>query len=323
MCSHKKYFFKGLIMKKVCVIGSGAMGRNHIRVLDELEAEIIAIIDTRGIDTVPTKYSSKWAMEFNARLANESDCVIIATPSSTHNSVLKSIVSLGAKNIFIEKPAAIDEQDDQLKNINIYIGFVERHNPAIKMAKKIIDENGIGEIKQAVFTRVGGSPRDKLQSVNVMWDLAVHDVDLMTYLFPILPEFKSVSSEQDNIGTISTSIITYKFGNIFCVSHASWDVYNKKREVKIYGSNGLLEVDLIRQKISLHKAQVDRSHPNTFLDFVFWGESGEKITLEVEKVEPLKAQLIDFLNKVQHNCRMKYSNPALAAIRKASDHIPT
>lgn len=135
----------------VGVIGVGAMGYNHVRIYSELEnANLLAISDmVRGtLDKVSKEFNTVGYVDFDNILQLEDlEAVNIVVPTVFHHDVVMSAIEAG-KNVLVEKPIAtkLSEAQEMIKaakdaGVLLATGHVERFNPAVRVAKRLLEEN--------------------------------------------------------------------------------------------------------------------------------------------------------------------------------------
>ena len=192
----------------VGVIGVGAMGYNHARVYHKLEnANLVAVSDVseKTLKKVCKKYDTKGYTDIEELLKNpEIEVVSVCVPTTLHHSIVMKAIEYG-KHILVEKPIAftLDEAEEMIaaakeKGVLLGTGHVERFNPALQKAKELIEQEVIGDIVSISAKRVGPFP-PRIQDVGVTIDLAIHDLDVMYYLFDeeVQQVFGSMSSILD------------------------------------------------------------------------------------------------------------------------------
>ena len=176
----------------VGVIGVGAMGYNHARVYYKLEeANLVAVSDVseRTLNKVAKKYDAKGFTDYEDLLKDpEIEVVSVCVPTTFHHDVVMEAIKHG-KHVLVEKPIAftLKEAEDMIAaakeaGVILATGHVERFNPAVQKAKELIDNDVIGDIVSASAKRVGPFP-PRIKDVGVTIDLAIHDLDVMNYLF--------------------------------------------------------------------------------------------------------------------------------------------
>ena len=174
------------------VIGTGSWGKNHARVLYELNnAELIAVcdVDATRAEQVGKRYNASWCTSNEDLLKiHDVEAICICTPTITHADIASEAIEHG-KHVLIEKPMASTAvqafgilKQAEGKDIHIMVGFIERFNPALQRLKKIIDQGDLGEIVLVFARRVGQWP-ERIGDVGVVKDSAIHDIDIMRFLF--------------------------------------------------------------------------------------------------------------------------------------------
>lgn len=275
----------------IIVVGVGGFGKNHVRVLAELGS-------LGGVCDIVEERASAYGKLYNVPYyVNVSDIpegayngAIVSTPTSTHKDVAIQLALKKVGYIFIEKPftqtvkEAIELIDFFRKNdVKTMVGFIERFNPAVKMVKKYIEEEVLGEIIMASATRVRRWP-ERVTDSGVLLDTAIHDVDLMRYLFsedPIKVYAKTGKSMHRIHEDYATILLTFPSGRMAMIN-ANWLTPYKIRRLEVIGSEGVVEADLVTQQVTL-SSRDDRITP-----FREWSE-------------PLRHELKYFLNCIVNN----------------------
>ncbi|MDO5825243.1 MAG: oxidoreductase [Methanosphaera sp. rholeuAM130] len=284
-------------MKKtnVGVIGVGAMGYNHVRIYSELEnANLLAISDmVRGtLDNVSKEFNTIGYVDYdNILQIDDIEAVNICVPTVFHHDVVMRAIEAG-KNVLVEKPVAshiteakemIDAAEDA--GVILATGHVERFNPAVRVAKKLLQEGEIGEVVTANAKRLGPYP-PRIRDVGVATDLAIHDIDIFNYLFESKAEmvFANMSSNLKNCEFEDHAEIMTKYENgALSILETNWLTPYKKRQLNITGVDGIISVDYGSQSVTLYK------------------ENNHVEEVKVENKEPLKEELRSFVNAVQSN----------------------
>ncbi|WP_308855456.1 Gfo/Idh/MocA family oxidoreductase, partial [uncultured Methanosphaera sp.] len=143
----------------VGVIGVGSMGYNHVRIYSELEnTNLMAISDMmRGtLDKVSKEFNTIGYVDYdNILKLDDIEIVNICVPTVYHYNVVMDAIEAG-KNVLVEKPIALEISEAQKMidaakdaGVTLATGHVERFNPAVRVAKQLIDDGEIGEIVTA------------------------------------------------------------------------------------------------------------------------------------------------------------------------------
>lgn len=298
---------------KILLIGLGGMGKNHLRVLSENPAVTTLNIFDVNSDVVNDHAESNPKMSaihdldafVDSEESNKINGIVIASSTSSHKSVFSKIVSL-KKPTFIEKPlaASLAEADQMMNeakkfNIEVMVGHVERYNPVIKHLAKILSEDFLGLIYHINTQRVGGSPLNRMKAGGVIFDLAVHDFDILQFILGTDLEFLYAHGHYSE--SISSATIALKSGDINCDVHVNWLTPVKSRKITIMGENGMLVGDLILQEIKFYPLnqellqQESQQNLLSFFEFSEISKNSGECMINLKKNEPLKTELDDFI----------------------------
>lgn len=291
---------------RVAVIGTGNMGRNHVRNYFMLpESELVAIADVNPeAKSLAEDYKAKFFTDYKEMLKEaRPDAVSVVVPTPFHLGVATEVMSRGI-HCMLEKPIAssVEEADKLIacakkNNVTFTVGHIERFNPVIKKLKQMVDDDAIGEITSVVCKRVGGFPAVEPKT-DVIIDLAVHDVDIANYLLGQKP--KSISSHGSRTRhsrKIDSAEILMDYGRASGFIQANWLTPVKIRKIALTGSLGYLEANYITQELVYYKHNMKKIEKEGFTEFVLQVGDPEKRIIKVDFEEPLAAELKAFLAK--------------------------
>ena len=306
----------------VGVIGVGAMGENHVRVYHKMEeANLIAVSDVseRALKKIEKKYGAKGYTEYSDLLDNpDIEVVSVCVPTTCHHVVVMEAIA-HKKHILVEKPIAftLNEAEEMISaakeaGVILSTGHVERFNPAVQKAKELIDDGVIGDIVSAFAKRVGPLP-PRIKDVGVSIDLAIHDLDIMNYLFEenVTQVYGTMNSSFDDSEFEDHAEIMVSFDNESTgIIEVNWLTPYKRRELELTGTAGIISVDYIKQSIEVY------------------GKFAQDIQIKHE--EPLKCELKSFLNSVVEEKEpiitgedgLKALKMVIAANKSSKDHRP-
>jgi len=175
---------------KIGVIGLGYWGPNLVRnfiAQPEVSKVIGCDLQESRRSFIQKRFpSAELLADYNDLLKSDVDAIVIATPVDTHFKFAKAALEAG-KHIWVEKPfTATSDQAKELidisekKNLKIFVDHTFIYTGSIAKIKELIRENELGEIKyfDSVRINLGLFQHD----VNVIWDLAPHDLSIMQYL---------------------------------------------------------------------------------------------------------------------------------------------
>jgi UDP-N-acetylglucosamine 3-dehydrogenase len=306
----------------VGVVGVGAMGYNHVRVYSRLKsANLMAVSDLmKGtLAEVSKEYNTVGFVDYdNILKMPEIEAVSVCVPTTYHYEVVMSAIEHG-KHVLVEKPIAftLKEGRDMVKaarkeGVKLATGHVERFNPAVLEAKKVIKENLIGEVVSVSAKRVGPFP-PRIKDVGVTIDLAIHEVDVMSYLLdsPVSKIYAHVGSRLEKCEYEDHAEIMMEFYNgAVGMLEVNWLTPYKKRQLEVTGIEGIISLDYIDQKVEIY------------------GKNARKV--KVPHHEPLMEELDSFLKAIVHDEKpiitgedgVHALKAVLAAMKSAKENIP-
>ncbi len=272
-------------MKKVnvAVIGCGFWGKNHARIYNDLEfAELIAVSDLNkdAACSLGEKYGADHYNQINEILARgDIDMVSICTPTVTHADIALEAMEAG-KHVLVEKPmtSTVAEAKELIKvsrksNVKLTVGFVERFNPGVIEALRLVREGKIGEVILARAHRVSRYPL-RISDVGVVKDLAIHDADIVRQLFDTEPEtvYATAGNLVHNFEDYANIIIRFPEKKSAFIE-TNWITPHKIRRLILTGSEGLITVEFITQEVTVED---DEGRYQPFL------QTREPLTLELK-----------------------------------------
>tara|TARA_Y100000591_G_C21836209_1_gene702672 strand:+ start:1638 stop:2603 length:966 start_codon:yes stop_codon:yes gene_type:complete len=237
--------------KKICVIGGGNWGKNHINTLNKL-GFLGGIVDSSEllINSYKISYPNcEYFMDIEDSFNSSFDGYIISTPPATHYEIAKKIISKG-KPVLVEKPFTLNLKDAEdlnqyakLKRVNIYVGHLLLFHPAYLKIKELIEDDLIGDIQYIYSNRLNlGTIR---KDENVFWSFAPHDIALIQFFlrsFPTNVLSNGAAIIRKNVH--DTTITTLKYpNNVMCHIFVSWLHPYKEHKFIIVGSKGMISFE--------------------------------------------------------------------------------
>ena len=240
------------------VIGVGSMGQHHARILNEISnlCGVSDVNEEQGYK-ISKKYSTQYFSKYED-LIKKADFLVVAVPTFLHKEVSEKIIESG-KHLLIEKPLAksINESQailDKLKNSKskLSVGHIERFNDTTIYAKANLVKGNWGEPIVFSATRYSLFP-DRITDVGVLFDLTIHDVDMISYLANskakrvfALGSNRKHKDFEDNISLI----IDYENG---CrgVCQTSWLSPVKVRKLEISTDTNLIVLDHLSKEVEV------------------------------------------------------------------------
>ncbi len=178
-------------MLRVCLIGYGYWGKNLLRNLlsiNDCKVECVCESNAIAAQKIKSAYPDlSIESDYNQVLSNSKiDAVVIATPTHTHFELAKKALESG-KHVLVEKPFTTSVQEAetliniaQQKNLVLMVDHTFLYSGAVKKIKSLIDSDTIGKLQYFDSTRIN---LGLIQSdINVLWDLAPHDLSILSYI---------------------------------------------------------------------------------------------------------------------------------------------
>ena len=254
------------------VIGTGFWGENQVRVLRQSNAcNLVGICDTdeKRARQVAAKYEVQPYTNVEKFLRIPGlQAVTICTPTHTHLEVALRALE-AEKDVLVEKPMTGDSTGaERLVSTStkmgrkLLVGFIERFNPGVRLVKKMLEKKIAGEVIIASGRRVARWPV-RIGDVGVVKDTAIHDIDIMRYLFE-----EEVSAVYAQTGSLKHSFEDYaeimlRFdGGTTGFIDANWLTPRKVRTLIITGSEATINLDYITQEITVEDSEkLTKPHP--------------------------------------------------------------
>src|SRR5271168_3946834 len=296
------------VMVKFGVVGYGYWGPNVVRNLDRLdEAEVVAVCDKRAASRkkVAKAYPDVRVTEDSAELMSspDIDAIAVVTPVWTHYELAKAAL-LNGKHIFVEKPFTSNAAQAQelielaaQRNLKIMVDHTFLFTGAVTKIKQLLDDGSLGKLYYYDSTRVnlGLFQHD----VNVVWDLAPHDLSIIDHLIEQTPEAISATGQTHLNGHEDVAYITVYFPDkVIAHINVNWLSPVKVRTTLIGGEKKMLvwndlEVD---EKIKIYDKGVKVTSREGLYDLLVHYRSGDMWAPQIEQVEALTRELAYFVD---------------------------
>jgi predicted dehydrogenase len=300
-------------MVKFGVIGYGYWGPNVVRNLDNLEgSQVLAVCDKSPAARRQAQkaYPRVKVVADSSELMTSTEIAAIAvvTPVWTHYELAKAALENG-KHVFVEKPftsnAAQGEELIELaarKNLKIMVDHTFLFTGAVKKIRHLLEEGTLGKLYYYDSTRVnlGLFQHD----VNVIWDLAPHDLSIMDYLIKESPEAIVATGQTHLNGVEDVAFITVYFPNkIIAHINVNWLSPVKVRTTLIGGEKKMLvwndlEAD---EKIKVYDKGVHITSQQGVYDLLVSYRSGDMWAPQIERIEALRAELAYFMECIAND----------------------
>ena len=296
----------------VGVIGFGYWGTNLVRNLQNTKncnVTHIAESEVSRHKQIHELYPDIEIESFDAIIKNSNiDAVVIATSISSHYELAKAALE-NDKHVLVEKPMTNSEKNAQeliklskLKNKILMADHTYLYSGAVQEIKKLLDANLLGEILYVDSIRAN---LGKFQSdVNVLWDLAPHDISIINYLInekPVSVQATGKSYTKNQLENIAYLILHYESNKIVHVN-CSWISPIKIRTMIIGGSKKMLVFDDVQQKkIRIYNKNLDDVISSIDKEYVPPSTNEDFFEPEFSSKEALLEMTEDFVNSIINN----------------------
>ena len=297
-------------MTRVAVIGTGAMGANHVRVYREMpDVELVAIVDKdqAKAESVSKPYLEPAYDKYLVMLEREQpQAVSIVVPTVMHYTVTRDCLEAGC-HVLVEKPLAASlehareliETAAQLERV-LMVGHIERYNPAITELKRQLTAGKLGRVFQIHTRRLGPFPT-RVHDVGVVMDLATHDLDIMRYLTgsEAVRVYAETRRELHPVHEdLFAGMLRFEDGTLGTLE-INWLTPAKIREVYVTGERGMYRVDYITQDLHFFENAEANGDDWAAMHLLRGVSEGSVTKFAIHKREPLRAELEAFIAKIQ------------------------
>jgi len=279
-------------LTRIGVVGTGGWGKNHVRVLNDLQC-LAAICDMNKerAEAFSKNFHVPGYSSLDEMMEKETlDGVTICTPASTHFAMASKALGAGL-HTFVEKPMTTSLKDADMlietaKSANraLTVGFIERFNPPITALKQMIKEGKMGEPILLEFHRENRRGAN-ISDVGIVKDASVHDIDTACWLFGEVPKvvyarvgMMYAPLEHEDFATILLGFSGQK--TAFLVTN--WITPNRVRTLSAVFSGGVVDVDFVTQQTSIHEGAATTVSTRPFQ-------------------EPLMLELKEFITSIQEH----------------------
>lgn len=298
---------------RVGVVGTGAMGRNHLRVVNSIpELQLTCAVDDNreSLDEACEPYKVERFVDYR-EMTDLVDAVMVSTPTIHHYTIARYFLE-HKKHVLLEKPITNTlEEADQLialakeNGVSLAVGHLERFNPAVEYIQPLV--------KRPLFIEVQrlGSFSPRSLDVDVIMDLMIHDLDIILQwdnsgVKQINASGVPIVSDKIDIANVRLQFNSKLVANIT----ASRVSQKKTRKLRIFQKNHYISLDYKKRRVkafSLSRGNIVEELP------------------EIKEVEPLWNLWINFYKTIttgkNYNVTGEDGRRALELAIRISDHI--
>lgn len=300
-------------MVRLGVIGCGHWGPNHVRNFSSLpdsQVTWVADLSDERLKCIKDSYPHvSTTKDYKDILKDPKvDAVVVSTPTATHYQIVKDC--LGAeKNVLCEKPLTLHKWESEelvelaeKKNKILMVGHVFLFNVGVRKLKEYIDDGSVGKVYYVHSTRVNLGPIRN--DVNVIWDLASHDISIFCFILNGFPEKVSANGKsflRNNIEDVA--FISLMFPNkVLANAHVSWLDPRKVREITVVGDKKMMVWNdiALEDTLRIYERSVEPEFYYTdFGEFQLLPKEGNVIVPKLKLSEPLRNQAGHFIDCVK------------------------
>ena len=297
----------------VGVVGCGYWGPNLIRNFINLQGahvKICADISEKRLQHMKGLYPSIEVTRDYKDIVNdpEIEAIVVSTPVSSHFEVAHAALEAG-KHVFVEKPLTrtVDEgvtlvELAEKKKRTLMVGHTFVFTAAVNKIKELIGSEELGDIYYVSTSRVNLGIFQ--EDINVVWDLAPHDISIMNFVLNSRPEsVTAIGHSYIRPGIEDVAFVTMRYpGNKLANIHVSWLNPSKIRKTTVVGSKKMLVYDDVSslEKIRIYdKGVTVQPHYDTFGEFQLSYRYGDISIPRLDDAEPLKIECQLFLDCIE------------------------
>ena len=298
---------------KVGIVGCGYWGPKLARNFSELpgsQLEMLCDLRTDRLSEVSALYPQvATTLRYEDLLDHELDAVVIATPVALHYPLAKAAL-LAGKHVLVEKPiTARSDQAGELialaesRSLTLMVGHTFVYNPAVETVRQIVQSGELGTVYYLNATRVN---LGLLQpDINVMWDLAPHDLSILHFVLGIEPVSVSARgavyvNTYRNLPEVAYLVLRFENG-VIANLRLSWLDPVKQRRLTVVGNKKMLVYDDIADdKVILFDKGVDLPpYSVTEEEFRASYRHGAETPIPIAWTEPLRRECAHFLDCIR------------------------
>ena len=277
---------------RVAVIGVGHLGKHHARILAQVPgARLVAVVDRQPERAAAAaEGTGARALADYRELLDEVDAVTVAAPTEIHHDVALPFLERGI-SVLVEKPMTrtLAEADAliaaaQASGATLGVGHTERYNPAVAAVMPFVTTPRFIEVH-----RLGAFP-DRSLDIDVVFDLMIHDLDIILAL---------VKAEPTAIEAVGVPVLTDKYDianarlrfSSGCIANVTASRISKERvrKIRFFQADAYVSIDYAEQEVEGYRLKRREGQRPEI--------QGGK--LPVTREEPLKRELVDFVNAVR------------------------
>ena len=298
----------------VGIIGCGYWGPNLVRNFFDLPTvNLVAVSDLKldRLTKIRSAYNSIYTTQnYEELLKMDLQALVVATPPPTHHAIATKCLDNGI-NVLVEKPITLKSEDAldlcklaRTNELTLMVGHTFEYNPAVHALRDLMESGEMGEIHYIDTARLNLGLFQR--GLNVLWDLAPHDISILLYLLrqnPISVSSHGMSCVMEKVHDVVYLNLTFPNGVLAHV-HVSWLDPCKVRRVTVVGSKKMVVYNDIemQEKLRIYDKGVDSPPRGTtqLEETSFSYRYGDITIPNIKMAEPLKMECQHFIDCVQN-----------------------
>jgi predicted dehydrogenase len=299
------------------VIGCGYWGPNLVRTFVELpETSLEAVVDRDAtrLEHIRRRYPSVRTLTSNIDdlFDMDLDAVVVSTPPETHYPIVRACLEHHL-DVLVEKPLATETAHAELlievarrRGQILMVGHIGAYNPAVGALKAMIDSGELGTIAYVDAARGGLGLFHP--SLNVIWDLAPHDIAILMHVLgesPVAVSAKGAACVEASIEDVAYVALRFPTGVLAHV-RLSWLDPCKTRRITVVGRQKMVVYDDLesQEKLKIYDKRVDAiRRTDTFGESHFAYHYGSVVSPYILHDEPLRLECTHFVDCVMERTR--------------------
>ena len=301
----------------IAIVGCGYWGPNLVRTFAESPDATVQVVvdrDLTRLEEVARRHPSIPVLGQDLRdvFRTPVDAVVVCTPPETHFEIVCACLDAGL-DVLVEKPLAPSAVEArrlvelaERRGRVLMVGHIGAYNSAVAELRDMVHGGALGDIAYIDAVRVGlGLFRPNL---NVIWDLAPHDIAILMYLLgetPTSVTARGVGCVEPSIEDVAYLTLTFP-GGVLAHCRLSWLDPCKTRRITVVGNRKMVVYDDLEphEKLKIYDKRVAAvPRTDTFGDFQFAYHYGSVVSPYIEFQEPLRAECAHFLDCVVDRTR--------------------
>lgn len=296
---------------RVGVVGCGYWGSKHARVFQSIPAvEGVVVIDEsqRRTEEMLALYPGMQAFASLELAAPHLDAVVIATPPRTHATLGLQALRLGL-HALVEKPLAVTVEDSlalmreaELVDRTLMVGHTFEYNAAVWALKDLVQSGSLGETYYVDSARLNLGLYQT--DVNVLWDLAPHDISIMNFVLGRSPDAVQAwgaCHAHRSLEDVAYIRLYYRELNVTAQIHVSWLDPCKVRRTTVVGSQKMAVYNDLssEERLRVYDKGVDIPHPDEPPGSIPLSyRQGDITSPHIRFEEPLRLEAEDFIRSI-------------------------